>query len=164
MTDEEVNKYKNLLNNEEKEKTIVKHEVYKVLIVDDSTVDLRVIEEGVRKAFKDRGVRVEIRTAHHSGEAEDIMMLDGFRPIDLILADYNMTPGRNGIDMKKWISLREATKHLSDTPYVIVSGYSYPELIDAAEEAGVQEWLMKTVSPLSFQRLIDFIITTRRIE
>jgi len=135
--------------------------IFSVLIVDDSPVDLLILEKIVCREFENRGEQFEVSLARNSIEAENIIERRLFYPIDLILVDYNMKPGRDGIDMKRWIDIDLAMQHASDTPYVIISGSNHPDLIEESKEAGVDKWLVKTMSQNEMGNVIDFVIATK---
>jgi signal transduction histidine kinase/ActR/RegA family two-component response regulator len=63
---------------------------------------------------------------------------------DLVLSDYNM-PGLSGLDLA-----REAKSIRSDLPVVIASGYIDSHVRTQAQEAGVQELILKACGIMEF--------------
>ena len=114
----------------------------KILIVDD--------EIGVRTLLS---IMLE-RNGYGVVTAEDsehaITELNTQKPPDLILLDV-MMPGMNGIELCKWIRTQSQSE---DTPIVILSARSDPEVVEESMDAGANDYLTK---PVLTSNLIDCV-------
>lgn len=106
-----------------------------VLIVDDDR-DMRVI---LKSFLKDMGI-------HHVTEASDSrhalqIVQSAFRPIDLILCDWNM-PGLSGIEFVEEVAL--AGHH---PQCLMISGRGDTDSVLVARAAGVSGYIRKPFDP-----------------
>jgi signal transduction histidine kinase/CheY-like chemotaxis protein/HPt (histidine-containing phosphotransfer) domain-containing protein len=119
----------------------------RVLVVDDNDVSREIMTEMLRYLHMDA-------SAASSGPAA-LTALQGAldKPFDLVLMDWRM-PGMNG---------DEATRRIHDDPgitrqpkVVMVTAYGREDVIRLAEQAGVDGFLVKPVSPST---LLDAILS-----
>ena len=103
----------------------------KVLVVDDSST-MRAI---LRAMFADLGCEVH---ALPNG-VEAMSELRGSAPYDLVVIDWNM-PLMTGLEL---IAALRAMNARSGLPVLVVSSQATPEQINAALEAGADEYLFK---------------------
>ena len=124
-------------------------EKFKVLVVDD-VASAREMFEATLSSFSFRVTCVD------SGEAalEAIEKAPQDDPFRLVLMDY-MMPGMNGVEASKLI---KKSLSLIDVPFIImVTALSREEVIGKAQEAGIEGFLLKPVTPSD---LLDAILKT----
>lgn len=120
----------------------------RVLIVDDNEVSREILAEMLRF------FRLEVGTAENGLEAvEAVRAADADRPWDLVLMDWHM-PGMHG---------DEATRRILSDPglerrprVVMVTAHGREEVVRLSEQAGVDGFLIKPVSPST---LLDTILS-----
>ncbi len=119
----------------------------RVLVVDDNSVSREILTEMLRFFQIDVGVATNGPAALAALEAA------AGQPYDLVLMDWRM-PGMNGDEATQRIH------HDSAIPYqpkvVIVTAYGRQDVIRLAEQAGVDGFLIKPVSPST---LLDTILS-----
>lgn len=123
-----------------------------VLIVDDSTHMRRLLRE-ILYGFQIRNVR-EFETV----KAATASFYEF--PYDLALIDWLMEPV-DGLDLVKWIR----TSSTSPDPYlpiIMVSAFSEVRRVEAARDAGVNEFLVKPLSPSSLYNKISALVDSPR--
>jgi len=84
--------------------------------------------------------------------AEAIELLSS-NQVDIVLADYLMEP-MNGLDFLRQLR-RETTRVDPTTPVILMSGLAERSRVEAARDAGANEFLAK---PLTAQTLFDRIV------
>lgn len=114
----------------------------KVMIVDDSKYMRTVFREFLNALGVKRGKIVECANGEDALEAFHV-----FQP-DLIVTDYLMEP-MDGLELTRKIR-RDKNELASFTPIILCTGYTEPERVEAARDAGVHEVLAK---PITAERL-----------
>lgn len=105
----------------------------KILIVDDSRPMLKII----RNLLKQIGLaNVEEATDGHS--ALSILRANG--GWGLIVSDWNMEPGMNGLPFLKEVRADAGLKHI---PFVMITAESKTDNVIAAKQAGVNNYIVK---------------------
>jgi len=122
------------------------------LVVDDSPF----MRQMLREILHHFGVR-SIREASDGAEALQVML--AWSP-DIVLMDWEMAPF-NGIDFTR--SVRASTRKVECfTPIIMISGHSEYWRIQQARNAGVNEYLVKPVSPKALFSRIRAVIERPR--
>jgi signal transduction histidine kinase len=124
----------------------------RILLVDDDPVGRRAI----RRAIDDSGLHAEMEEA---GSVEEAIQKAQVHAFDCWLLDHNL-PGTTGT---------EATRQLRAagdlTPVVLVTGQQNEELLQAAIDAGITDYLPKSdLSPRRLALRIQFAIRIGRAE
>lgn len=104
---------------------------YKLLLIDDSEISLRVVSAVLATAG------FEVRTAVEVDDLETA--LGGWRP-DLILTDVDM-PGMSGVELCRRLKSLYETAHV---PVILLSGYPPDELEVLAGECEADGFLCKS--------------------
>lgn len=105
----------------------------KILIVDDSRPMLKII----RSLLKQIGLgNVEEATDGH----EALKKLQAEPGWGLIVSDWNMEPGMNGLPFLKEVRANPALKHI---PFVMITAESKTDNVIAAKQAGVNNYIVK---------------------
>jgi CheY-like chemotaxis protein len=112
-----------------------------VLIIEDDKLTLTALKH----AIKEEGHKVE--TAENAEEAISKIESDGF---DLILSDI-MMPGISGLSL---ITILR-TVHLIKTPIVVMSALSNQPLLEAAYEAGANDFIAKPFTRESLMEKLE---------
>jgi len=109
----------------------------RVLVVDDNATS-REILEGILSSFSFRP------TLAASGEEGLKLLAEADDPYELVIMDYRM-PGMNGIETARRI---KGDAHLSRIPAVVmVTNYGSETVMQEADEAGLDGYLLKPVNP-----------------
>jgi len=108
----------------------------KVLVVDDN-FHMRTLVSRILQAYG-------IQTIYEASSAEQAWEIFTLNPCDIIMVDWVMT-GMNGIEFT------EKVRNAPDSPnpfipIIMITGYSNKECVNAARDAGVNEFLAKPVS------------------
>jgi len=119
---------------------------FRLLVVDDN--------EAAREIFAEmlRSFGLEVTMAASGAEALEVLKSAG-QPLDLVLLDWHM-PGMNGDEVARRIHA-ETTLH--QPKIVMVTAYGREDVRILAEQAGVDAFLAKPVSP---SLLLDTILST----
>lgn len=105
----------------------------KILIVDDSRPMLKII----RNLLKQIGLgNVEEAT----DGVEALKILRGNSGWGLIVSDWNMDPGMNGLPFLKEVRADASLKHI---PFVMITAESKTDNVIAAKQAGVNNYIVK---------------------
>ncbi|MBR3325914.1 MAG: response regulator [Atopobiaceae bacterium] len=114
-----------------------------VLAIDDDEIDC----EHAQVVLSQLGVACD--TALSGAEGIEMAQMRKARrePYDLILVDWRM-PGMDGVDTTR--CLRETVD--SDAPIIILTSYSWEDIVDEARAAGVDTFVSK---PLFADRVLD---------
>ena len=104
----------------------------KILIVDDSKPMLKIIGNLLKQLGFNN---IDEATDGNSGLAK--MREHKF---DLVISDWNMEPGMNGLDFLKHV---RADAALKATPFILVTAESKTENVVAAKQAGVNNYIVK---------------------
>ncbi|MDX5363570.1 MAG: response regulator [Pseudazoarcus pumilus] len=119
----------------------------RVLVVDDNEVS-REILAGMLRFFQ-----LEVGTAAGGQEAISLICGDQARSWDLVLMDWRM-PGMNGDEATRRIHTELSA---ADRPKIVmVTAYGREEVVRLSEQAGVDGFLVKPVSPST---LLDTILS-----
>ena len=125
----------------------------RALVIDDSENARKILHEMLT------GMSLEVVTAASAEDGLDSVML-GFsedRPFDLVLVDWHMPPGMNGIEFAR------ALKQLPFSPphLIMVTAHSKENVLDEAMRAGLEYVLVKPVSP---SLLFETVLRTFNVE
>lgn len=140
----------------------------KVMVVDDSKYMRTVFREFLNALGVKRGKIVECPNGEDAMEAFHI-----FQP-DLVITDYLMEP-MDGLELTRKIRGDE-NELASFTPIILCTGYTEPERVEEARDAGVHEVLAKPITaerlyarirniiefPRDFERSEDYVGPDRR--
>jgi len=119
----------------------------RVLIVDDNEVSREILAE-MLDFFQ-----VEVLTATNGAEAIAALRSPGGKPFDLVLMDWRM-PGMQGDEVTRRI---HGDPEITSRPRIVmVTAYGREEVIRLCEQAGVDGFLIKPVSPST---LLDTLLT-----
>jgi signal transduction histidine kinase/CheY-like chemotaxis protein len=119
----------------------------KVLVVDDNASSRQILE----KILESLSFKVTLAASGEEGLAE-LENAAKDQPYDLVIMDWKM-PGMDGIEASKRIKHH---KDLGDTPPIIlVTAYGREEIMQQAEQLGLEGFLLK---PVSQSVLFDAII------
>jgi CheY-like chemotaxis protein/HPt (histidine-containing phosphotransfer) domain-containing protein len=119
----------------------------RVLVVDDNRVSLEILS-GMLRHF-----RLEVATATNGAAALAALREAADAPFDLVLMDWRM-PGMNGDETTRRI---HADGAIARQPKVVmVTAYGREDVLRLAEQAGVDGFLIKPVSPSS---LLDTVLS-----
>ena len=105
----------------------------KILIVDDSRPMLKII----RNLLKQIGL-ANVEEATDGVEA--LKTLRGASGWGLIVSDWNMDPGMNGLPFLKEVRADASLKHI---PFVMITAESKTDNVIAAKQAGVNNYIVK---------------------
>ena len=119
-----------------------------VLFVDDEASIL----EGMEVLLRDWGCQPIIAA---TGAGALTGLAEASRPPDIIISDYRLREGENGIEVIAQIRER----YCLDIPGVLVSGDTGPDLLREAKDRGLHI-LHKPVRPAKLRALIDHLINT----
>lgn len=106
----------------------------KILIVDDDEDFLTSIE-GLLNAWG----TVDVKTANNGAAA--LRLINHVEPFQLIFSDY-MMPEMDGLTFKEKLNEIDEARTI---PFVVISGYGTPRLLDMAVSHGIEEWYDKPV-------------------
>lgn len=123
----------------------------KLALVDDHDPYLRML-----KAMADGLGFRQIFTAASCASARE--MLQEVRP-DILVLDYRLGDG-DGIALTQWI--RASNTPLKFIPVIMLSGYANREMVNAARDGGVTEFLAKPISPRDLFRRLATIVDRPR--
>ena len=118
----------------------------------DSIVCLIVDDDKFSRTFvKTALYQIGIKNTKEAGNAEEaVELLHSFK-IDVILLDQQM-PGKTGIDLVK--ELRAAGENAKNIPIIMITVDSKEKTVFDAKELGIQEYLVKPISPLALKKRI----------
>lgn len=124
----------------------MKHKL-RVLHVEDNPDHALLIQRSLER--EDPGL--EITSATTAEEALRLIDEDGFQ---VVISDYVLGPGMNGIDL-----LREVRKRDPELPFILLTGQGNEEVASLALREGADDYIIKRSGLLQFKRLA---ITVRR--
>jgi CheY-like chemotaxis protein/HPt (histidine-containing phosphotransfer) domain-containing protein len=119
----------------------------RVLVVDDNEVSREILAEMLRY------FHVDVGTAANGPGALAALAEASDRPYDLVLMDWRM-PGMNGDEVTRRI--HGGTLIVRHPKVVMVTAYGREDVIRLAEQAGIDGFLIKPVSPST---LLDTILS-----
>ncbi len=119
----------------------------RVLVVDDNEVSRAILAE-ILSFF-----RLDVSTAHNGTTALAALQAAEASPYDLVLMDWRM-PGMNGDEATRRIHADSTLVHKPKV--VMVTAYGREDVIRLSEQAGVDGFLIKPVSPST---LLDTILS-----
>lgn len=124
---------------------LINGEPIEILHVDDDTQFLYLLKElleTVNKAFH----------VQSFSSAEEALRLLRDQHFDFIISDY-MMPGMNGIDFTQQV------RRESNTPLIIYTGHGSADLVERAYEAGVDDFMTKSLDSAGVRTLSKRIMT-----
>jgi two-component system sensor histidine kinase/response regulator len=126
----------------------------RVLVVDDS--------ESAREIMADmlRVLQLDVAVAAGGAEALAVLAAAGATPFDLVLMDWRM-PGMNGDDAIR--HLRADPRIASAPKVVMVTAYGREDVFRLAQQAGVDGFLIKPVSPSTLLDAMLSVLGRKRI-
>jgi signal transduction histidine kinase/DNA-binding response OmpR family regulator len=119
----------------------------RVLVVDDNEVSREILAEMLRF------FHIEVESVGSGTAALERLANQGGQPVDLVLMDWRM-PGMNGDVATQHIHRDAAIAYKPKV--VMVTAYGREDVIRLAEQAGVEGFLIKPVSPTT---LLDTILS-----
>ena len=126
-----------------------KHGIFRLLTVDDEEV----ICQNVQLTMEGTGVAVDYALSGESALEMVRRQAAAGTPYDIVLLDWKM-PGLDGVETARRIR-REVREHV---PILILTSYDWPEIEEAAREAGVDGFLPKPFFLTSFRRNVDSVL------
>jgi len=126
----------------------------RVLVVDDNEVSREILAEMLRFFHMDA------QTANDGRSALAAVAQSADKPYDLVLMDWRM-PGMNGDEVTRTL---HADPGITQQPKVVmVTAYGREDVVQLAEEAGVDGFLVKPVSPSTMLDTILSVLGRGRI-
>jgi signal transduction histidine kinase/CheY-like chemotaxis protein len=120
----------------------------RVLVADDNAASREIIAEMLRY------FRLEVATVTNGPEAvAAVVAADATAPFDLVLMDWRM-PGMNGDEATQQIHRNPAVRH--PPKIIMVTAYGREDVFRLSEQAGVDGFLIKPVSPST---LLDTLLS-----
>ena len=116
-----------------------------IFIVDDSVTMRQMIN------FTLSGAGHEVVEAANVDEALKLALA---RKIDLVISDVNM-PGRSGIELVRALRALPAFKQ---TPILMLTTESQPEMRDAGRAAGATGWIVKPFNPEGLKEMVQKVL------
>ncbi|WP_323028596.1 response regulator [Castellaniella defragrans] len=120
---------------------------WRVLVVDDNPVSLEILSDMLMF------FQVDVSTASHGAQALTMLRQAGGQPYDLVLMDWRM-PGMHGDEAARRIRADPCIAH--QPKIVMVTAYGSEDVMRRANQAGMDGFLIKPVSPSS---LLDTMLT-----
>lgn len=119
----------------------------------DSMVCLIVDDDKFSRTFTKTALyQIGIKNTKEATTTEEAVELLRSFKIDVILLDQQM-PGQNGLDFAKAIK-SGAQEGNRDTPIIMVTVDTKEKTVLEAKELGIQEYLVKPISPLALKKRI----------
>ncbi|WP_051331844.1 hybrid sensor histidine kinase/response regulator [Methylocaldum szegediense] len=126
----------------------------RVLVVDDNQVSRDILADMLRF------FRLDVGTVASGAAALAELRAAASRPYDLVLMDWSM-PGMNGDEATQRIHCDTAIPH--QPKVIMITAYGREDVIRLAEQAGVDGFLIKPVSPSILLDSILSVLGRRRI-
>jgi len=123
-----------------------------ILVVDDNTFTRR-LSVNILRCF---GAR-DLEQAEDGEDAKNHIVS---RTPDIVLTDWVMPP-HNGIDLARWVRTGDGSPD-PFLPIIMMSGYSDLERVAEARDAGVNEFLVKPMSPKNLMRRVQAVVEKPR--
>ena len=117
----------------------------RVLVVDDNEMSCEILADMLRY------FGLDVRVVHNGSAAIAALVAENENPFDLVLMDWKM-PGMNGDEAAQRIH----SEIVQQPKIVMVTAYGREDVIRLAEQAGVDGFLIKPVSPST---LLDTILS-----
>lgn len=114
-----------------------------ILVVDD----IAEMRETLLRLLRALGYN-HVREAKNGVEASSLLVDSTF---DLVLCDWNM-PGKTGLELLQQVRGLPNGAHI---PFIMITGESQRERIEAAIAAGVTDYLLKPFAMASLQAKLD---------
>lgn len=124
----------------------------RILVVDDH----QAMRDILRALLYGLGAR-QVAEATSAKAALEHLMLN---PVGLLLADHDLG-GTSGVELIRTVR-REPSCRNRKVPIVMVSGRAEPAVILAARDAGVDEFLVKPLTPAGLVRKLSLALEGRR--
>ncbi len=139
-----------LFTQKEKARKVIEIQGKHVLVVDDNLMALR----GVKEMLESYSFDVKC-VSSGAAAIDEVKRAAHGTPYDLVLLDWKM-PGMNGIETARSI---HALSYLPKLPMIImVTAYSREEVMEEAQEANLDAYLIKPVTPsMLFDSIIDIL-------
>lgn len=100
--------------------------------------------------------RLNVKCIHALDNAEDgYEALTTLKP-DVVIADYNL-PGMNGTEFTAKLR-QDKNIQASESPVILMSGDTAPDIIANARDSGVTEFLVKPFSTNTIAKMISHVI------
>jgi PAS domain S-box-containing protein len=119
----------------------------RIMVVDDNTVAREILSEMLNS------FQIDVSTAVSGKSAIEQLKSASTAPFDVVLMDWRM-PGMNGDEVTRRIRSDQSIRH--QPKVVMVTAYGREEVIKMADQAGVNGFLIKPVSPST---LLDTILS-----
>jgi two-component system, chemotaxis family, chemotaxis protein CheY len=118
----------------------------KVLVVDD--------QNSVRQMTRLTLEQLGIRTIHEAENGKQAMDTAALQPIDLIISDFNM-PEMDGLGLLRAVRGNPVTRKV---PFILLTGRGDRELVVAAAQAGVNNYLVKPFTADTLRSKIEQVM------
>ena len=119
-----------------------------ILVVDDYNTMVRII----KKLLKQIGYE----NVDEASNGEEALAKIKEKDYGLIISDWNMEP-MTGYDLLKHVRSDDKT---SKTPFILVTAESKPENVQAAQQAGVSDYLVKPFSAPVLKEKIELSLSS----
>ncbi len=129
----------------------VEWEEINCLLVDDDKFSRTFIKTALSQ--------IGIRNTKEAGNAQEALELVKEFAIDIILLDQQM-PEKSGLDFTA--ELRNAVGSIRNIPIIMVTVDTQEKTVLNAKKLGIQEYLVKPISPQSLKQRICNILNTKQ--
>lgn len=118
-----------------------------VLLVDDEAFSRKYLRALLQKC--------DLRVVEASSGRDALNLLNGSTPIDGVVTDINMH-GLTGLDFAR--AMRALPRPIGALPIIAVSAHSDQAMFAAAQEAGINDFLVKPVKPVEFNNKLEQLL------
>ena len=127
-----------------------KFENLKILVIED--------KEHMRALLRRLLGHIGVRTVHEANDGEAGLLVLRDNECDLILTDMDMAP-MDGLTFTRQV---RASRAHAGLPIIMISGHTERAKVEAARDAGVNEFLIKPVTPANLVSRITEIVERPR--
>ena len=125
----------------------------KILIVDDSKMNIKIAEDALKSIRHD----CDVMTANNGEEALEIIEEEN---IDLILLDIIM-PGLTGVDL---LSLMKQSDKLNHTKVIMMTTIDDMHIFSECFELGASDYIHKPFSTMEFSARVRAVLKTIEVQ
>ncbi len=117
----------------------------KILVIDDEE-NVRLI---VKRIIKDMGFQdLEVFEASEGREGTKLILNEN-GAIDLVITDYNMSPGKNGFEVAKFVK-----ENYPNIPVILMTANHYMEENEETRNIGIKRIILKPFNLEEFKNVI----------
>lgn len=124
----------------------------KVLVVDDNSHMIKIVKTVLRS--------FDAKDLFDASDVNDAIDIFRGTTIDLVITDLAMEP-QNGCDLVRWIRTAPESPN-TFTPIIMLTAYAERSKVEAARDAGINEFCAKPVTPLELYRKVCYVINSPR--